>query len=378
MWKFIGEKYKQLSENLLALISAIIVFSIFLFILSLSVDNKSLSSFFYAIAVSGFTAAFFQILLKSDAFLEMVQKGMDIYERQWKNYTQETILKVLTAIQKAHPSVEFSMNTKKESYKLSKEALLERKQAALQVNESLRDENEKLLVKRNFHINESRMIKTILLNGCEISTYELDIVMIKDGIFSFNYKVSTSMDNVKFEPFDYFKKHQKLNERFNDYSFSAEILHFYDKNGNMVDTEKIPHLSVYIDKDDDEGDTEKRKNIKMSISQECEEGDTFCLSFSITTKDEYVRENIEKIKNKDAEAPKTTVSVPVGVRHMLIQEEIYCNDVQGVSPLNLRPWLKVSGNRIKSKYSKTIFYKKNKWSIYYAEYPNASIEYSVV
>lgn len=385
MWESIKVKFDELKRNIVVFILGISLLSLMSFILSVWLSEKHngfldvyLAPFLHTLAVAGFTAAVFQFLLKSGAFLEIVQKSLDIYSRQWKKYTPDTILNVLTAIKEAYPNVEFSMDEKELSYASSKKALVNLKDKAIKKDASDRTDQEKLLANRKFHINESRAIKTILLNGCEITTYEFDIEMIEDGFFSFNYQISTGMENVSFEDFDYFLKQKDSCERFSDYSFSAKILEFKDKNGQLIDTEKIPHLDVYIDKDDKEGDTDKRKNICISISQECDCGTSFSMSFSITTKDEYTIDNINKIKSKKANAPKTSVSVPVGVRHLLIQEEVYGSDRESVHLLKLRPWLKVSGKMQEAAFSKSIFYKKYSWTIYYSKHPDANIEYSVI
>jgi len=226
-----------------------------------------------------------------------------------------------------------------------------------------RTDDEEQLLRRNFFVKEITNTRTIYKNGCEISSIEADIEILRDGIFTFNYNITLSNDENKYPNFEYFMSNE-IDDRFSDFSFSSKIVDLPEK----LTTSKLD-IEVLAD-------TEKNKKITMSLPETLLKGDTFKLMFSITSKGEYTEEFLDNLK-ASKHPPSSSSKYPIGVRNFIVQEEHYAEDPD--YNYRLEPNVQINGTELpKLSEKENLFYKVHKWTIYYSEIGNGKINLSLV
>ncbi len=382
MLNFLKEQYNKLQAHFGWFITVILMISIISYLIGLLLvpkiegDSpwwltgiKHLSSILMMIGSAGVTAAIFQVIIKSTAFMEVLKDTLDIDERTWGNYSDNKIKDVLRSIKSAKSFVNISyIDEKEKSIKLARKAFLrEQEKIKAKRDKTLADIQ---LLEKNYILEESRITKTIVKNGSEITTFELDIRFFKKGGFVFRVQNWTESENVFYPIFVYFKDNS-CDKRFFDFSFSSTYF-------NLTKKEKIVPLSRYakLKIESKDYDTSKGFDIVFSIDDSFEKDDFLTLSFSTTIKDTYTDENIKRIESGADPKPFSASSSPVGVRRITIQEEVYGN---ATNESRIRPTLKIDDAHIEpSSESQSIFYKKHHWTIYYKDYEYEKIEYSVV
>ncbi|MDD4854387.1 MAG: hypothetical protein PHQ22_07900 [Sulfuricurvum sp.] len=359
------------------LITIIISLSIISYLLGLYLSTfkiqviESLASLFKMLGSAGVTAAIFQVIIKSTAFMNVLKDTLDVDQRNWRKYSDNKIKDVLKAIQEAKNFVSISYNDDKTvSIKLAKKALITQQKEVNKILASDRTLEQSNILEKNYFVEESRITQTIVKNGSEISTFELDIRFFKKGKFVFRTETWTESQNIKYPKFEYFKNNGP-DKRFSDYSFSS-IYFNLTKKGKPVQENRYAPLNV-IDSDYDD---EKGFKVCFTIDDTFDENDFLTLSFSTTTKDTYSDENIQRIKDNIDPKPYSTTVAPVGVRIITIQEEVYGN---GIDKSKIRPTLNIDSDTIDPTIeTQSIFYKKYQWTIYYKDHQYEKIEYSVI
>jgi len=318
---------------------------------------------------AGVTAAIFQVIIKSTAFMNVLKDTLDIDKRNWKKYNDSKIKDVLNAIAKAKKFVKISyIDEKEKSIKSAKKALI-RMQKEIEEKAKKSDDDLNILNK-NYILEESRITKTILKNGSEITTFELDIRFFKKGKFIFNMENWTDSEKIKYPKFDIFKN-AACDKRFHDFSFFAVYFNLKKKD-IKINKDRYALLNI------DASDFEKENGFKVNFTIEdtFEVNDFFTLSFSTTIKDTYTEENIKRIQEGKDPRPHSSTRAPVGVRKITIQEEIYGNEEHQA---RIRPTLNIDSNYIDPTIEEqSIFYKKYHWTIYYSENQYETIGYSVI
>jgi len=304
-----------------------------------------------------------------------------------ESYNDEEINKLVLKIQDTHSYIRI------ENIKIVEESILLAKEATLRlINEAKlsKDTNEEVSrrSKQNYYVRESNQIRTIMRNGSEISTYEMDIEIIANGTFAFFYKFSPSNSDTKLPTFDALLAN--VNERFSKNSFCADLLE-YKRNGNFRNCQTCLNIEAIKDEDQD-------KEIIIFIT-DCYEGDRFKLSFSLTVENEINQHSIQEqkdniVKNilptehdkvdtvepysdmKQQKVHGFTSRNPIGVRRVKVQQERY-GDHAG--SMELSPSIKVGESQVMpEKESKSIYYDTVEWTIYYKEYSDAKVVFSLL
>ncbi len=378
MFEAIKIYYNKLQSHFAWFISVIILVSILFYLLGLLINTGKdpdgtivsyLASTLRMIGSAGMTAAVFQVIIKSTAFMNVLKDTLDVDQRNWKQYSDNKIKEVLKSIKEAKNFVKISyVDEREKSIKLAKKALTKQIDA-IKKKETRTDEDEQLLSK-NYFLEESRITKTILKNGSEITTFEVDIRFFKKGNFIFRVENWTDCENLTYPPFNYFKENE-CEKRFSDFSFSSMYFNL-QKKGQIVDKDRYAKLKLQHK----DFDNQKGFELIFSIDDTFEENDFFILSFSTTIKDTYTDENLHRIETGQDPKPFSSTSSPVGVRNITIQEEIYGNNDYSSK---IRPSLTIDDEHIEPSLQKqSIFYKTYQWSIYYHEYQYEKISYSVL
>lgn len=333
------------------------------------VGIKHFSSTLMMIGSAGVTAAIFQVIIKSTAFMEVLKDTLDIDKRTWENYNDNKIKDVLNAMKKAKSFINISyVDEKEKSVKLAKKAFI-KKQEEIKAKKE-KSELESQLLEKNYILEESRIIKTIVKNGSEITTFELDIRFIKQGGFIFRVENWTDSENITYPKFEYFRN-TPCDKRFFDFSFSATYFNLMKK-GKEIPVQRYAKLRI----DASDHEDSKGFDIVFSLDDSFNKDDFLTLSFSTTIQNTYTDENIKRIEDGLDPKPYSSSSSPVGVRSITIQEEVYGNETYEA---RIRPTVKIDGAHIEpSSESHSIFYKKYHWMIYYKDYEYQKIEYSVV
>lgn len=374
---FFTKLVNKIKTDFIFLISLIILLSIISFILSIilkSLDivfiNTYIASFLNMLAISGITASIFQVIVKSRAFAIAISEYFDTSAQHWESYSNESIKKVIESITKAKDFIRISYDDKKQrSIDAARTAFMEQ-QSTISKKNSMSSDEEHILHKKYF-IKESRILKTITKNGCEISTFELDIEYINNGNFIFRFESWTENSLLEYEPFQYFID-SSYDKRFNDFSFSCKYFNLV-KRGVQIVRDRYAPVS-YVDIVDDP----KKKGFKVfiKIDDSFEAGDIFTLAFSITIKDAFTDESIDRITRQIDPKPYSVTSTPVGVRKITIQEEVYCNPDNNI---RIRPTLQIGAKTDEpTEISDSIFYKKYSWTIFYEDTKEDKITYSVI
>lgn len=160
------------------LITIIIALSIISYLLGLFFDTfeiqviKSSSPLFKMLGSAGVTAAIFQVIIKSTAFMNVLKDTLDVDQRNWRKYSDNKIKDVLKAIQDAKSFVNVTYNDDKTgSIKLAKKALIAQQKEVSKIQVADRTQEQKNFLEKNYIIEESRITQTIIKNGSEISTF---------------------------------------------------------------------------------------------------------------------------------------------------------------------------------------------------------------
>ena len=376
--------YNAIEANFGWFISVIILFSIVSYLCGLLLDpsmntkdgwifkiQEYAASILKMIGSAGVTAAIFQVIIKSTAFMNVLKDTLDIDKRNWKKYSDNQIKSVLKAIKEAKSFVNISyIDEKESSIKLAKKAFLKQQEEIKKIAQHLRTEEQNNLLEKNYIIEESRITKTIIKNGSDISTFELDIRFFQKGKFFFRMKNWTDSEKIIYPIFEYFEKND-CDKRFFDYSFSSTYF-------NLIKKEKEIAVERYAKLKTTATDCSDNKGFKIvfTIDDSFEANDSLTLSFSTTIKDTYTDENIKRIESGEDPKPYSSTSSPVGVRIITIQEEIYGNTI---NTAKIRPTLTIDEDHIEPTIQgQSIFYKKYQWIIYYKDYQYETITYSVV
>jgi len=234
--------YNAIEANFGWFISVIILFSIVSYLCGLLLDpsmntkdgwifkiQEYAASILKMIGSAGVTAAIFQVIIKSTAFMNVLKDTLDIDKRNWKKYSDNQIKSVLKAIKEAKSFVNISyIDEKESSIKLAKKAFLKQQEEIKKIAQHLRTEEQNNLLEKNYIIEESRITKTIIKNGSDISTFELDIRFFQKGKFFFRMKNWTDSEKIIYPIFEYFEKND-CDKRFFDYSFSSTYFNLIKK-----------------------------------------------------------------------------------------------------------------------------------------------------
>ncbi len=304
-----------------------------------------------------------------------------------ESYNDQEINKLVQKIQDTHSYIKI------ENLKIIEESIFLAKEATLRlINEAKlsKDDDQNILrrANQNYYVRKSNQIRTIMRNGSEISTYELDIEIIENGTFAFFYQFSSSNTDTKFPPFNDFLDNK--DERFSKNSFCADLLE-YKRNGNFRNCQNC--LNIETIKDD-----EQEKEIVLFIT-DCYKGDKLKLSFSLTVKNEINKHSIQKQKDNiiknilpteldkiDTDEPYSemkqqkvhgfTSRNPIGVRKVKVQQERYGDHADS---MELSPSIKVGESQVMpEKESKNIYYDTVEWTIYYKEYSDSKVVFSLL
>ena len=360
------EKFYKLIDdyfwnNILHLLILLIAIASIFYVSSYFVKDPKISIILKDIGSVIIAGAVFQFILKSKGFVKVLDETLDHTKRQWSKYNFHYIKKLLETIKDTHSFFEFDFDkTKYESIAQAKEDYIERTNKAKEGN---RTEDDEQLLRRNFFVKEITNTRTIYKNGCEISSIEADIEILRDGIFMFNYNITLSNNENIYPSFKNFTNHG-VDDRFSNFSFSSKIIDL---------PEKLTTSKLIIDVLED---TKKNKKITMSLPETLLAGDTFKLMFSITTKGEYTEEFLDNLKNS-SNPPSSSSKYPIGVRNFIVQEEHYAEDPDYNYRLN--PNVYVNDNELaKLSEKENLFYKVHKWTIYYSEIGNGKINLLLV
>ena len=348
-------------NNILHLLVLLVSIASIFYVSSYFVADQKISIILKDVVSVIIAGAVFQFILKSKGFVKVLDETLDHTKRQWSKYTFNYIKKLLETIKDTHSFFEFDFDkTKYESIAQAKEEYLEMTDKAKKAN---RTDDEEQLLRRNFFVKEITNTRTIYKNGCEISSIEADIEILRDGIFTFNYNITLSNDENKYPNFEYFMSNE-IDDRFSDFSFSSKIVDLPEK----LTTSKLD-IEVLAD-------TEKNKKITMSLPETLLKGDTFKLMFSITSKGEYTEEFLDNLK-ASKHPPSSSSKYPIGVRNFIVQEEHYAEDPD--YNYRLEPNVQINGTELpKLSEKENLFYKVHKWTIYYSEIGNGKINLSLV
>jgi len=380
-----ADYFYKLQANFKWFITTIVLLSLLAYVIGLLIEPALqndfslfdkflfyLSSTLTMLGTAGITAAVFQVIIKSTAFMNVLKDTLDTDKRNWKKYSDTKIKEVLNAIQRAKKFVQVSyIDEKEKSIKLAKKTLLKRIQEARKKHITKRNEHENKLLEKNYIIEESRIIKTILKNGCEITTFELDIRFFKKGSFTSYMENWTDNKQIKYPKFSIFLENEK-NNRFSDFSFSATYFNLHKKDRKIA-SDRYATLKII----GEDNVNNKGFSVTLQIDDTFEDGDFFTLSFSTTIKDIFTEENIRRINDGKVPKPYSSSGVPVGVRKIIIQEEIYGN--QDIYTNRIRPSLMIDDEYIEpSLQTQSIFYKKHEWVLLYKDTQYEKISYSVI
>jgi len=379
--KMITDGYNKLQAHFGWFITVIISLSIFSYLGGLLIEVKvtnsyseyinTFSSILKMVGSAGVTAAIFQVIIKSTAFMNVLKDTLDVDHRNWKKYNDNKIKEVLRSIQDAKSFVNVSyFDEKVGSIKLAKKVFLRQQKEINNIASSDRTLDQKKLLEKNYIIEESRITQTIVQNGSEISTFELDIRFFKKGKFIFRIQSWTESEEIHYPKFEYFQQNG-YDKRFCDFSFSSVYFNLIKK-GNRIEKNRYAKLQTIADDFSDE----KGFEVTFSIDDIFNENDFLTLSFSTTVKDAYSDSNIKRIESGLDPKPFSVTSAPVGVRIITIQEEVYGNDSNSSK---IRPTLTIDNDILEPTLeSQSIFYKKSQWTIYYKDHEYEKLEYSVV
>lgn len=229
-------------------------------------------------------------------------------------------------------------------------------------------ELEQKFLSKKYIVSKRDGTTTILKNGCVILSAELTIEMIEDGDFIAEYQISTSFPlSVKFPDFKNFNNN--LN-RFSDFSFNAKILNYTRKGKDLAINER-PDLDEVIAETDDED----KKELILKI-RNCKENDQITLAYSMSVPEEYSKENISLMKSDPKKFSSSfTMKTPIAVRIFNFQEEIYGSDKLN---LNFKPVIKDNlGNIHAPEIKYNLFYKQNKWKIYFDPFEDKKLLFDI-
>lgn len=374
--------YDKIQAHFGWFITVIVSLSIFSYLVGLLIEPASLtlwydkcvgylSSILKMLGSAGVTAAIFQVIIKSTAFINLLKDSLDVDKRHWKQYSDNKIKDVLKAIKEAKSFINISYVDQKEaSIKLAKKAFLKQQKEISKIKSFDRTNDQNNSYEKNYIIEESRITKTIVKNGSEISTFELDIRFFRKGRFSFRMKNWTESEKIFYPEFKYFEDND-CDKRFFDYSFFSTYFNLTKKE-KKIDIERYAKLKTIATDDINK----KGFEILFTIDDTFDENDFLTLSLSTTIKGAYTEENITRIESGIDPKPFSSTSAPVGVRIITIQEEVYGNEVNSS---RIRPTLTIDDENIDPTIeTQSIFYKKCQWTIYYKDHEYEKIEYSVV
>lgn len=229
-------------------------------------------------------------------------------------------------------------------------------------------ELEQKFLSKNYIVSKRDGTTTILKNGCVILSAELTIEIIEDGNFIAEYQISTSFpSSVEFPAFKDFNNN--LN-RFSDFSFNAKILNYTRKGSDLAVNER-PNLDEVIAEVDDKD----KKELILKI-RNCKENDQITLAYSMSVPGEYSKTNISLMKNNPKKFSSSfTMKTPIAVRIFNFQEEIYGSDKLN---LNFKPVIKDNLGSIHAPEIKyNLFYKQNKWKIYFDPFEDKKLLFDI-